>query len=295
MSNKRKSTDESETSVSKKLKSPTAHALTVEEKAKHDHGEFIELMRKSNDELEDEHADLLQFAIDYFRQAFPVNKFFHLPAVCLLSQIYCLVKNRTQVDRRVEELRLAKSIIAFKSDDDASYAINGGANNDIYLCEYAEFVEYIAGYVKSNAVETDKWLVDVYLTRILPNESNELSIEKATLMEKYKLAEKDLTGLIKLGLFTIKDVRHFWFALPDVGRFRRMLLECRRRFVGVLRKRKHGEVNVNMFFDKLVVAKNQNFKHVRNIGAIYLIGDMLGKEVVRKVISPMGLVIKLNT
>ena len=62
----------------------------------------------------------------------------------------------------------------------------------------------------------------------------------------------------------------------------------------MIRKQKYNEVNVQLFFDNFVVNKNKNFKHIRKIGAVYLIGDLIGKEIVRKVVSPMGIVIKLN-
>jgi serine/threonine-protein kinase 19 len=300
MNNKRKLATENEITESdtsnKKLKSTETRnkILTPDEKLKEDHRTFITLLTMSSEELESEHEDLLKFSMDYFLNKFPENKFEHLPNIILLNQIYCLIKNKTEVDRSLEEMRLSGQIIMFKSDDDSSYMINSGTNNDIYICYFEEFRDYINAHVKSYAKEEEKWLVDVYLEKILANESNDLSIEKATLMNKYKLSEKDLTGLINLGLFTIKDVGNFWFAIPDIGKFRRVLLECRRSFMNLIRKQKYTEININLFFDKLIVSKNKNFKHVRNIGAIYLISDMLGKETVRKVISPMGVVVKLN-
>jgi serine/threonine-protein kinase 19 len=300
MNNKRKlaiesDADESDESTKKQKSTETRKKiLSPDEKLKEDHRLFINLLTKSSDDLESEHENLLEFAMDYFRNKFPESKFDSLPNIILVNQIYCLVRNKTEVDRSLEELRLAKEVIMFKSDDDSSYMINHGTNNDIYICYYQEFRDYIIGHVKSNVSEDEKPLVDVYLEKILAHESNELSIEKATLMNKYKLGEKDLTQLIKLGLFTIKDVGNFWFTIPDIGKFRRVLVECRRSFMSLIRKQKYTEINVNFFFDKLIVNKNKNFKHVRNIGAIYLISDMLGKEIVRKVISPMGVVIKLN-
>ena len=277
----------------KRLKS---WSQSVEESHKNDQRIFIQLLKRTSAELESEHDNLVLYAFEYFREKFPSNKLdTALPKIVLLSQIYSLVKNKTSADRSLEELRLNKTLITFKSDNESAHMLNSGSTkSDIYLVYLDEFKSYVRGQIKPSAKSDESWLVDLYLEKILPESIGLTSVAKLTLINKYKLTEKDLTGLISLGLFTIKDVGELWLAIPCVGQFRRLLVECRRKSLNMLRKQKYNELNVNVLFEKLVVDKNRNFKQLKQIGPIYLIGDLIGKEIVRKVISPMGIVIKLN-
>jgi serine/threonine-protein kinase 19 len=291
MNNKRKIDSSMSDSVAKKAKSSNS-----DEKTKNDQTLLIDLLSKTSLELENQHGNMIDFSLNYFKSHFPSKQFdSNIPSLVLSHQIYALVKNRTTVDRYLEALRVDKKIIMFKSDDHSSNLINNGANNDLFICDYDEFKQFIDEVVKPNANEQVKWLVNFYLEKILPHETNELSIEKATLLIKYNLSEKDFTSLFKLGMLTIKSSTDFWFSVPFIGNFRRTLVDCRRNFLSLLRKQKFQEINVNTFFNKLVLNRNSNFKNIRKIGPIYLICDMLGKELCRKVVSPMGIVIKLRT
>jgi serine/threonine-protein kinase 19 len=118
-----------------------------------------------------------------------------------------------------------------------------------------------------------KTLINLFTSKILI-EQTKLSIQKSTLASQYKLTDRDFTYLIQFGLFTIRDASNFWLAIPNFGKFRRMLLETRKVILDCIRKKKYKE----MEFDEL--DKRNSKGKVKQIGLVYVLHDLIGNEAI---------------
>jgi serine/threonine-protein kinase 19 len=209
-------------------------------------------------------------ALSFLKSKFdPRSHFNNLPAIIFQHQVYSIVSNRTQVDRDIEKLRDLNEIRAFKYD-----------NEEIALCYANDLKLFISIHIHES-----KALVERFQEKIL-FDTKELSISRHDLKNKYNLTEDEVTCLIRSGLLTIKDAQSWWFAIPLIGNFRRDLVEARRSVVNVIRKKKFKEVGVDELYKR-------SSKKISQIGVIYLICDLIGREVIRRVDSPMGFVVGL--
>jgi serine/threonine-protein kinase 19 len=222
-----------------------------------------------------------QLALDYFKSIFPSQLDSDLPEIVHLSQIYALVKSKTQVDRDIENLRAQKVIILFNFD----------SNNqtETLICFYQEYKRYVCQRTPTAA----KNLVDLYLNSIISNEANQLSINKQILLSRYKLEESHISSLVHIGLLAIKEPGIFWFSIPGIGKFRLQLQDSRRSLLDILRRQKYKEMNIKLFFDFLLINKNKKFKSVNRIGADYVLCDLIGSDLIHTFDSPLGLHIRL--
>jgi hypothetical protein len=189
--------------------------------------------------------------------------------------MYSLFRNKTQVDHDIESLRMSKQVLTFKCD------------NELAICSLREYHNYI-NKLLSQSEENVQQCVQAFLRKIL-FETSDLSIEKSVLRVKYKLTENEISTLVRMGLLLIKDPSHFWFAIPNIGRFRRTLHDARKSLVDVLKKKRYKE----MTLDEL---KCRNMKHVQLLGVFYVLSDLIGNERIARVDSPLrnSFTFKLN-
>lgn len=220
----------------------------------------------------DEFTNTLE-AFEFLCQRF--NRNFLLPPIVHSHQLYSLFKNKTQVDHDIESLRLSKHVLTFK------------CGNELAICSLRDFHNYI-NKLLSQSEEKIQQCVQAFLRKIL-FETSALSIEKSVLYLKYKLTENEISTLVRMGLLLIKDPSHFWFAIPNIGRFRRTLHDARKSLVDVLKKKKYKEMSL----DEL---KCRNMKHVQQLGVLYVLSDLIGSEQIVRVDSPLrnSFTFKLN-
>lgn len=229
-------------------------------------------------------------ALTYFKSIF-LRSHYKLPPIIYQHQIYSLVKNRTSVDREIEYLKNSNKIRLFRCDsntDDIAivYISDFKQHLDEHLFEFEkENIKQIVTNSKITESEYKKFINKFY-DEIL-NEVKDQSISQCDLKKIYHLSEKEITILVQTGLLTIKDPSSWWFAIPFVGNFRRDLIECRRNIVNVLRKKKFNEITIEELYKR-------SSKKISKIGVLYIVTDLLGSEVVRKIDSPMGFVVKLT-
>ena len=209
-------------------------------------------------------------ALDYLLDQFPSDMFADLPRQAFVHQIYSLIKNKTQVDREIESLRKENKIVMFKCDS-KTYD-----ENDVVVCYYADFKHYVDKLANSAGTSpslVQKPLLSLFTDKILV-EQNCLSIQKATLSDRYKLNDRDFTYLIQFGLFNIKDASNFWFAVPNFGRFRRVFVETRKLILDCIRKKKYKEIE----FEEL--DKRNSKGKVSRFGLVYALHDLIGNDLV---------------
>lgn len=286
MCNKRK-TDDLYDTIAKRSKSSAENSNSNPKTAKleQDYHYLIDLLSKKDDsefETKEESNGILNI-LSYFKRIFPTELFENLPQIIHLHQIYSLFRNKTKVDREIEALRADNRIILFKFDSNLE--------SETLICFRDDFKEYILTQIQQNSKH--KYLIDIFLNKILPNETSQLSISKTSLLTDYKIGDSDISSLIQLGLLAIKDPSNFWFSIPNLGKFRRILLATRKSLLDLLRRQKYKEINLRSFFNNLLIQKHKNFKTINKIGAIYVVCDLIGNDLIRKIDSPMGIVIKL--
>ena len=179
-----------------------------------------------------------QTSIKYLKNASP-SPLYQLPQLFYLNQLYSLVKNKTRVDRDIEDLKNESKILMFKCDSVAD-------QNDICVCETNDFIDYVkrlaaneTNMFKSNSIDKKRfdYVLDHFLTNILC-ENKSLSIESSLLKIKFKFSDKDITQLVQFGLIIIKDSSNFWLAIPCIGQFRKDMMDARKCLLTTIRKNK---------------------------------------------------------
>ena len=222
-------------------------------------------------------------AIDYMRSLFKEETFNNLPPIIYLNQVYSLFKNRTEVDRDIESMRLKNEIRLFKADSKEFLS------EDLFICytrDLKSYVQNLADPTGSNRAENEQrfqHLKDKFVNRIL-NETFEITISREKLMKTFGIFESDLTSLVQMGLFAIKDSNDLWFSVPNIGKFRRSSVEARRKIVNLIRNKRYKEISV----EELI---KRNHKDLNDIGLPYLYFDLVGSDIVKKVDSPLDAVI----
>lgn len=229
-------------------------------------------------------------ALDYLKSKFPKDHFDSLPSIVFQHQIYSMIDNRTQVDRDIEKLLSTNQIRTFKCDT---------STDDVAICHCSDYKIYIKNNLFDFNKETVKQimknadmpegefknLINKFQDRIL-DDVKELSVSQFELKSSYHLTEREITVFIQCGLLTIKNPSSWWFAIPFVGNFRRDLIDARKLTMNLLRKKKFKEFSIEEMYKR-------NSKKISQIGVVYLVTDLIGKELVRKIDSPMGFVLRL--
>ena len=227
-------------------------------------------------------------SIEFFQKHFP--KHFELPPIIYQHQIYSAMPNKTKVDREIESLRIENKIILFKSD-----SVSNEVQDDISICFLDDFKQYVENILIDNNPklpadlnEKNKFINTIrkFLNETI-TETKELSVTDQELKLNFSFKEADITTLIHAGLLTIKENAVWWFSIPSIGKFRRVLLDARRSVLNLIKKKRYNELNV----DEVNV---RNMKSVNQIGIVYILYDLIGKEAIRKVDSPLAnFIIKL--
>lgn len=275
MSNKRKLDDETSRGNAESKKSKKDQ---LAEELRQNHQLLCELLDSKAAELE------TYDALDYFKSIFP--KMDHqLPTVVHLHQLYSLIKSKTQVDREIESLRAEQQIVLFKYESNKQ--------SETLVCFWDEYRDYVRA--NNNNDNGSKQLIDLYLDKILLNESasGQLSVDKSTLVGRYRLDEAQISKLVHMGVLSIKDPKAFWHSIPGLGKFRRLIVDARSSLMNILRKQKYKEMNTTHFYDLFLIDKSKSFRNVNKIGASYVLCDLIGNDLISKVHSPLGLHVRL--
>jgi hypothetical protein len=218
----------------------------------------------------------------------PAN--FELPRILFLNQLYAVHNDRTGVDREIDRLKRANCLLMFKYDSASTQ------QNEICICAMDDFVEHVcdlfdqsshAGALGAHKRQQVKSSIIKILKQI-----KELSVDSTQLRVDFNLSDADITLLIQLGLLTIKSsnrmLTSYWLSIPGIGKFKRVIEQSRRLLINSLRKNKYNEINSTHLN---VMSNNKLFKLV---GLPYLVVDMIGSGLIRRIDSPIDLVLKLN-
>ncbi|XP_015922403.1 inactive serine/threonine-protein kinase 19 [Parasteatoda tepidariorum] len=211
-------------------------------------------------------------ALQFLASIFPVDKFERrLPPIVMRHQIYAFVKSRTEVDKHLNELRKKNEIRLFKigQNDDDQIAV-------VYLKDYKEHVEKCC----SNNEAVANFMNVVY-------DCPDISFSRNVLLKDYFLREENITELIQQGVLCARDVGSYWLSIPRVGEFVKTFLYGRRATLQYVRRTKYKEILQSELVQRKLPRKCL-------LGILYHVYDIIGNELVTRIESPTGAVLRLQ-
>ncbi|CAO3634513.1 unnamed protein product [Cunninghamella blakesleeana] len=214
-----------------------------------------------------------------------------IPRVCLLHQIYSLLKNNTMVDREMQQ--------AVKNGTWRKFNLIGTLDDEVVIMKTNDFLvsineakdEFITD-VKNGANVTGKDinpnLFDRFKELILDPQHFDTTVSKQSLLSgKYNFNEEEQTQLCQYGLLIphiSKDL--YRFTVRGQGNFMSYYQKGRIEILRILKKR-----NTKDILEKLLKSKKLRqtvFSHD------FLIHDLVGSGRVEKQKTTMGDLIKLT-
>lgn len=220
-------------------------------------------------------------AIEALRAQFPLPG----PPLLLKSQVYNILKDRTAVDRELDQLRRQNTIRMFK-------LLSG--KDDYALLPTAEYVSL--AYAAKEALLTKKGetepdsVFDRFVTRLLPA-CYDVSVSKAQLQQylvldpKLKLNESDITLLVNAGLLILRGIDTFWFSIPSIGPSLKSCIQGRQEIITRLKRQKWREL----------LLKDLEKKKLRSseLGVQFHLKDLLGQGTLESLPTTVGNLIRL--
>ncbi|XP_068671844.1 inactive serine/threonine-protein kinase 19-like [Montipora foliosa] len=214
-------------------------------------------------------------AILFLKSIVPLNKFEgKIPAIILKHQIYCVVKDKTLVDRQLNNLWEENKICLFK-------LTSGSDEFGVVLTD--DFITHIKKRVSDpNVLLT----IDKFVGNVLPYHTN-VSISKRDASVKFKLSEEEITHLVNSGILTTRDVGSWWLSIPGAGVFMRNFSNGRKALIQMIRQRKYREILERELL-------RRNFDSHSKLGIAYHTYDIIGAEIVKSVETTSGRLLRLD-
>ncbi|XP_074638459.1 inactive serine/threonine-protein kinase 19-like [Acropora palmata] len=249
-------------------------------------GSFLEshspLKRSCADLNEDDTGEIdfevpndTQAAILFLKSIVPLNKFQgKIPAIILKHQIYCVMKDKTLVDRQLNNLWEENKIRLFK-------LTSGSDEFAVVLTD--DFINHMKGRTSDAKVLLT---IEKFINNVLPSHTD-VSISKKDALVKFKLSEEEITHLVNTGVLTARDVGSWWLSIPGAGVFMKNFSNGRKALVQMIRKRKYREI---LERDLL----SRNFDSHSKLGIAYHTYDIIGAEIVKSVETTSGRLLRLD-
>jgi len=202
--------------------------------------------------------------------------------------LYSILKDRTVVDKELEELRRTNFIRICK-------LLTGCEDFAIVLTsDYVTLIQYTKEHFKSKNKEntsnmsTEYKIFDLFMDN-LPKfwdvSVTKDNLEKALYPTGGKLSEDDITILINAGFLLLRDVNTYWISIPNVGRFVKSVVQGRKELLSFIKKQKWQEIlEKDLLKRKLRYSKLDNTFHLK---------DLIGKGFVTTAETTAGPLIRL--
>ncbi|XP_061475420.1 inactive serine/threonine-protein kinase 19 isoform X2 [Rhineura floridana] len=213
------------------------------------------------DPLEQEGPEAVESAVQYLTSLFP-RKLFEdsLPPLVLRHQIYSLVKDRTTVDRRLNQLKDEGRIQMFQHGFDADTVVV--AFTDSYKSKVLEFVS------GKDFARTVRKFLDSVLTSC-----PDISFDKKRMLGEFRFSDAEITQLVNAGVLTVRDAGSWWLAVPGAGRFVKCFIKGRKAVLSMIQKAKYKEVLLSNL-------QNRRAPSAVKLGLPYHIHDLIGAQLV---------------
>ncbi|KAK3705180.1 hypothetical protein QZH41_013979, partial [Actinostola sp. cb2023] len=184
-----------------------------------------------------------------------------IPHIILKHQLYSIVKDKTIVDRELNDLWEQNEVRLFKlfsGSDEFAVVLTG---------DYER-------HIRSKMTENTSKITEKFLTDILPN-CIDVSFSKTELIDKHKLTEDEITYFIKIGVLAVRDVGTWWLSIPGVGVFMKNFTKGRKALIRMLKNRKYKEI-------LLKELETRSLANQSKLGILYHIHDIIGAEIVKR-------------
>lgn len=206
------------------------------------------------------------------KSLFPIEKFDNkLPPIIMKHQIYTLMRNRTEVDKELDNLQSQNEIRIFKlGRSDEEFAI-------IFMKDYENHINVIYGN-NSIAVQFFKKVI---------KECPDISYDKEMLLKRYGFKEEDISELIQKGVLTIRDAGCWWLAIPGAGEFVKAYLSGRKAILRSIHQTKFKEILQSEL-------EQRKLSKTAKLGMEYHIYDIIGADIVKCIDTTSGKLLRLQ-
>lgn len=227
------------------------------------------------DDFEFEVPSDTEAAVLYLKALVPLDKFQgKIPAIILKHQIYCVVKDRTLVDRQLNNLWEENKIRLFK-------LTSGSDEFGVVITD-----DYVS-HIKSRVTDTSILpTIDKFANDVLPNHAD-VSISKIDITGKFKLSEEQITQLVNIGVLTTRDVGSWWLSIPGAGIFMKNFSNGRKALIQMFKKRKYQEI-----LEKDLLSRK--FDTHSKLGIRYHVYDIIGADIVKSSDTTSGRLLRLD-
>lgn len=214
-------------------------------------------------------------ALAYLRTLFNVHHFEgRVPPIILKHQLYSVIQNKTQADREVDQLRDKKEIKLFRF----------GRDVDEFCIVFSD--DYLL-HVRKQA---DQQGISALINRFLPEiveKFNDITFTRQTLCGAHGFSDRDITQLVHAGLLTVRDVGSWWLSIPGAGIFMKSFTKGRQSLLRMIRKSRYREI-----LQKELEARK--LQSVKKLGMMYHIHDVIGAQLVTKIKTTSGIILRLD-
>jgi serine/threonine-protein kinase 19 len=178
-----------------------------------------------------------QLSLSVALNSFPRLKFPKTPPIVLVSQLYSSVKDRTDVDKELDQLKRNGQIRVFKFLSD---------KNDYAIVMYSDFLNQIQTLKHENANNPENCdIFDRYVNNVLPRYTD-VHITKDMLLKLMFVDEpindNAITLLVNSGLLLLHEVDSYWFSIPRAASFIKSLVRGRKEILSILKRQKFKEM-----------------------------------------------------
>ncbi|XP_048465325.1 serine/threonine-protein kinase 19 isoform X3 [Rhincodon typus] len=129
-----------------------------------------------------------------------------LPPIVLKHQLYSIVKDKTTVDRQLNELKDLGHVRIFQF----------GFDTDVFGIVFTE--DYRSKVLAATAMKETASTVQRFLDTVL-NSCTDIGFNKDKMLKEFSFHDQEITQLVNAGLLTVRDVGSWWLAIPGAGRF----------------------------------------------------------------------------
>lgn len=185
--------------------------------------------------------------------------------------LYCLMKNKTQVDKDLCALRSENKIIRFP--------FRSSSSSD-YIMLFKDYISILKEHLQAHNISTVK------VINTLKNETDLIYFSKVELRGKFCLSDDAINKLTQEKILLLNSDAKYEFSVPCSGKFIELLNQGKMRITSILNNRPSCEILERELLE-------MKLKQC-TLGIKFLLYDMIGKGQVKIVKCGMGNLIRLT-
>uniref|UniRef100_UPI00398E57C9 inactive serine/threonine-protein kinase 19-like isoform X2 n=1 Tax=Pristiophorus japonicus TaxID=55135 RepID=UPI00398E57C9 len=197
-----------------------------------------------------------------------------LPPIVLKHQLYSIVKDKTTVDRQLNEMKDLGDVRIFQF----------GFDTDVFGVVFSE--DYKSKVLAATATRESALTVQRFLETVLTS-CTDIGFNEDKMLKEFSFHDQEITQLVNAGLLTVRDVGSWWLAIPGAGRFVKYFVKGRKAVLGMIRKAKYNEVLQSDLETRKVTSAVK-------LGIQYHVHDIVGAELVKCIPTTTGTLLRLN-